>query len=233
MERGVTCTTGRHRRRNRVSRGPRGGTRAGRLLPISLLSILLVLAAAAPRVNAQTRSPGLGPSRITVIDPIGQGEEVEIPPLSVSNRAEERRTFAVDITFVGDQEELIPDPSWFRMEPQQFELEPGARQIVEVRMAVPRDAEVGDYRVLLRARTVQTADAGEGVAISPAVATVLRFSVRNVNFHFYDPLVDFYRDRSPFSWIGSALLAAVGAGYLFQLRYGIDLDFGLNVRKKE
>lgn len=182
---------------------------------------------------AQTLSPALSPSKIEVNDPIGQGDEVSLPSLGVFNRSGAPALFEMDTLFAASQEQHVPDRSWFRFEPQSFRLEADEGREVEVSLKVPRAAELGAYRVLLRVRTIPSEDASAaGTSVRAAVATTLLFSVKNVNFHFYDPVVDFFPDRAPFSYIGTGLLLGLLATYLFQRRYGLDVDFGIRLRRK-
>lgn len=201
---------------------------------IAIAVAVLALLSALPGVDAQQFSPAIAPSKIEVTEPLGQGDDVDLPPLSVANRSAFRATFEIDVTYIGDQAEGIPDLEWFHFEPQRFELDPGDGQVVEVRVSLPRNAKVGDYRALLRARTVATEGPGAaGVAITAAVATTVLFSVENVDFHFYDPTLDFLNDRAPFSYVGIGLLVAALAVYLFQMRYGVNVNFGIRLRRKE
>ena len=164
-------------------------------------------------------------------EPVGQCDDIRLPSLSVSNRTDEPTVFSVDATYIGDQEELAADPAWFRFDPERFTLEPGAGQVVNVRMNIPRDAKPGNYRVLLRARAEPPEAAGGGTVISAAVATTLLFTVENRNFHFYDPLVDFFQDRSPFSYIGLGLLALAVAIELLRRRFRLRISLGVERRE--
>lgn len=175
-------------------------------------------------------SPAVSPSKVAVIDPVGQGEDLRLPDLNVSNGGDEPGQFRMDLSHFGDQSERVPDSSWIRFSPERFRLEPGATQSVIVRLAVPREADVGEYRIFLRA-IAGPEEAQEGVAVIGAVAVTLTFSVENRNFHFYDPLVDFFQDRSPFSYLGVSLIGGLAIAYLFQRRFRIRIGFGVERRE--
>lgn len=216
-------------RRRRTSRLLPWALTVGTLSLIAAVGVLGVLSRGA-ELGAQS-SPVLAPSRMEVDEPIGQGEEVRLPSLSVSNQGAEPATITIDLTSLADQEELAPDASWFRFDPAEFVLEPQSGQVVTVRMEIPEDAEVGDYRALLRARATPGDPAeGTGAVITAAVASTLLFSVENRNFHFYDPLVDFFQDRSPFSYLGVSLIGGVGILYLFQRRFSVRIGIGVERR---
>lgn len=137
----------------------------------------------------------------------------------------------MELFAVADQNELAPDAEWFRFDPQTFELAPGTGQSVSVRLTVPRDAEPGEYRALLRARAGRLEGATTAVSVAAAVAATLRFTVENRNFHFYDPVTDFFSDRAPFSYIGVGLLLALLAAYLIRRRLRFRISFGVERRE--
>ena len=194
----------------------------------ALVALLLVSSAAVARADL---SPGVSPSRIKVDDPVGQGEDIRLPSLSISNRGDERGTFSADTSFIGDQQERIADASWFEFKPERIELEPGAGAVVAVRMRIPRDAEPGDYRTLLRIRAQPAASEGGGAVISAAVAATLLFTVENRDFHFYDPVTDFFTDRAPFSYVGVGMLLALFLAYLIRRRLRFRVSFGVERRE--
>ena len=203
----------------------------GESLSLSALVIsgLALLLAVSPAVAGP--SPGIAPSTIAVEEPIGQGDEIRLPSLSVSNLGDETAVFIIDVTHIGDQEERVSDPAWFRFDPQRFELEPGKGQSVSVRMDVPRDAQTGDYRVLLRARAEPGGEPAGGTVISAAVATTLTFTVENRNFHFYDPVTNFFQARAPYSYIGLALLEAASVALFLRRRFRFRFSVGVDRRE--
>jgi multisubunit Na+/H+ antiporter MnhB subunit len=72
---------------------------------------------------------------------------------------------------------------------------------------------------------------GGGAVISAAVATTLLFTVENRDFHFYDPVTDFFSERAPFSYIGVGLLLALLAAYLVWQRFKFRISFGVERRE--
>lgn len=201
------------------------------LLFVSLLAGLQATSLA-KRVAAQV-SPAISPAHLFVEQPLGQGEKLTLPPITISNAGDQPWVAVMSVSYVGDQEERLADPAWFDFSPSKFELAPGQRQLLTVRMSIPRDATPGDYRALLLVRPETTGADGGGVSLNVASAATVLFTVKNVNFHFYDPVVDFYTGRSPFSWIGTGLLLAVAAVYILQRRYGLTIDFGIQLSRKD
>lgn len=198
-----------------------------RRLAAAVLAATLVLVAAIPIAYA---GPGvaLGPSKMTFDDALGQGETVDLPTLVVRNGGDDPGLYTMDILRIVNQEELSADPSWFRFDPAQFELQPATTQLVRVKMQIPREAVVGEYLSLLRAAAGALEQQRGSAVATGAVASTLRFTVKNVNFHFYDPVIDFYGGRAPFSYIGTGMLLGLLAVYLFQRRYGLDINVGVS-----
>lgn len=196
--------------------------------PAGVLGVMLVLGGT---LTAQAGpSPAVAPSRIAVDEPLRQGDEIRLPDLRVSNGGDEPGQFRMDLSHFENQDELVPDASWLSLNPDEFRLEPGKRQSVSVRMIVPREAELGDYRVFLRA-IASPEEAQGAVTVSGAVAVTLTFTVENRNFHFYDPVTDFFSERAPYSYIGLALLLAVLVAQLLRRRFRFRFSVGVDRRE--
>lgn len=194
-------------------------------LAVAIFAAALVLIAAIPIASAGP-APGLSPSRITFDEPLGQGEKIDLPTMTVRNGGDAPGRFTMDLPHSSDQKELQADDSWFRFDPQRFELQPGDSQLVLVSMRIPRDAVVGEYLSLLRTSAAPL-ELGTGTIAIAAVAARMSFTVKNVNFHFYDPVVDFFQERAPFSYVGISMLLGLLAVYIFQRSYGLDINIGL------
>src|SRR5688572_22739649 len=152
--------------------------------------------------GAQTLSPSIAPSKMHVNHPLRQGQELALPPLSVGMPGDAAASIEIDILHIGDQPELVPNRSWFRFNPERFDTQPTRTTVVEARMSVPKEAAPGTYKVLLRARQIRDSSATvSGVGVTGAVASTLTFTVVNVDFKPWDPAVDFFRERAPFSYV--------------------------------
>jgi hypothetical protein len=203
--------------------------RAVRAVP--LLAAVLAGGVALSRADAQTVSPSIAPSKVAVNRELRQGEDITLPSLTVGMPGAAPATIEINVLHVGDQPELSPEGSWFRFEPQRFETTPGRNTVVAVHLNVPREAPPGTYKALLQARAVRNPAAPQGgVGISGAVASTLTFAVRDVHFRPWDPAVEFFQERAPFSYIGAGLIGGSVALYLLQSRYGV--DFNVRLRRK-
>jgi hypothetical protein len=202
-----------------------------RAVAVLAFAAFLMAAAVWDHGHAQTVSPSIAPSKVAVNRELRQGEEIALPSLTVGMPGSAPATIEINVLHVGEQPELSPEGSWFRFEPQRFETTPGRNTIVAVHLDIPREAPPGAYKALLQARAVRDPAAPQGgVGISGAVASTLTFAVRDVNFRPWDPAVNFFRERAPFSYIGAGLIGGSVGIYLLQSRYGV--DFNVRLRRK-
>jgi hypothetical protein len=200
-------------------------------LTLLFIAGALVAGVVSTRADAQTVSPSIAPSKVSVNRELRQGEDIVLPPLTVGMPGNAPATIEINVLHVGDQPELSPERAWFQFEPQRFETTPGRNTIVAVHLNIPREAPPGAYKALLQARAVRDPAAPQGgVGISGAVASTLTFAVRDVNFRPWDPAVEFFRERAPFSYIGAGLILGSVVLYLLSSRYGV--DFNVRLRRK-
>jgi len=172
---------------------------------------------------------GLTPSRITVSAPILQGERVRLPSLTVMNRGTESVQLTVSASPIAEQDEAVPTAEWFSMTPEQFVLEPGTQRDVTVHMSVPADAIPGRYATVLQVRGASSMGGG-GTSVSAVLGSPLSFNVERSNVSFYDPMLSFFTDRAPWSYVGVAVLLLTGAATFAFRRYQVDI--GIRVNRK-
>lgn len=159
--------------------------------PVALIAVLMGAVLAAPEVvGADGLSPSISPARIQVDTPIRQGQIVQLPGLSVSNRGAEAARYEVAVVAVADDESLPVPASWVRLQPATFELGGGEAIVVGVWLEVPGDATAGNYRARLRAMaTSSAAEGGTAVSVRAAVASDLRFTVVEHEERALEPVV--------------------------------------------
>ncbi len=211
--------------RCRTQQGLRGGRARRRL--VAVLCVLALLGHAAP-VSADPQ-PAIGPANVAVLEPVALGGEARMPSLTVMNHGDVAGAFVMSVIIVRDEERLAADPSWFTFEPQRMVIAPGGASDVRVLLRVPADAEEGVYRVLLVTHTEGSSFAEGGAAIRAGVATTLDFTVKDLSPGFFDPAVDWFQDRSPFSYIGVGLLVGLAAVQVLRMQF----DFSFEVRRRE
>lgn len=205
----------------RLSRGARF------LIPVAVLAVAWL---GHSRPASSDVVVAMSPSRIVIDAPVGQGEDVRLPSLTVRNRGSEPARFEVGVRPDSAEVEQAPPEDWFLISPREFDLQPGESQVAVVQMSVPRDAEPAEYRAILAAGT-RSDESGGGAAVRAVVGAPLLFQVANRDFHFYDPVVDFFAQRAPFSYVVPAALAGLGLILWVQRRYEIGL--GVQVRRRD
>lgn len=118
---------------------------------------------------------GISPGQIHADEPLNPGGRYRLPSLTVLNTGDVAGEFEIVVGYLAGQAERRPPESWFEFRPQRFSLAPGESQEVALALALPTRVEPGAYFALLEAHPVV---AGQGVAVSVAVATKLSFTVR-------------------------------------------------------
>lgn len=201
-----------------------------RVFSPKLLLIVLTLAcmSMADPANGEM-SVALSPSRISVDAPVGQGDAVRLPSLSVSNRGDESAHFRVEVRSQPGQHEREPAAEWFSITPRQFELGPGDTQIAVVEMVVPQDAPADAYRAVLTAGTSDPDGGQGGAALRAAVGAPLLFEVENRDFNFYDPVADIFQQLAPFSYAILGILVGVAGLSWLRSRYRV----GIHVERRQ
>jgi hypothetical protein len=147
---------------------------AGHVKVLLALTILLIdpvgFGSDSHAVEQQGVAIDLG--RIDVDDELDPGSSYQLPTVRVRNPGTIASGYRMAIQPIADT--LAPDEGWFVFTPASFELDPEARQPVEVTLRLPADAEAGTYEALVSA---QVAPAGEGARVGAAAATRLTFQV--------------------------------------------------------
>jgi hypothetical protein len=115
---------------------------------------------------------GVGLGKVSISEPLAPGGIYRLPDLPVVNTGKVPGEYHVTAT---DSKNV--SSTWLSFAPQSFRLEPGQSQLVRTTLTLPLTAPDGDYLVYLEASPVQNPQ--KGVAIGPAVATKLYFSVKS------------------------------------------------------
>ncbi|MGE0058475.1 MAG: hypothetical protein AB7T32_10880 [Dehalococcoidia bacterium] len=104
----------------------------------------------APALNAE-RGVGVTLGEITVNGSVKPGGQYHLPQIGVLNTGSTAEDYRLSLSFLTNRSELRPDESWLRFDPPIVRIEPGASQMVNVRLEVPTGARAGDYFALLEA----------------------------------------------------------------------------------
>lgn len=176
-----------------------------------ILIILLIsgLTAVAPAATFAKVGVGVGLGKINIDEHLKPGRIYRLPTLPVLNTGDEAGDYEVAVTFLSEQTQLRPAVTWFSFSPQQFRLDPGASQPVEVSLILPIQARPGDYFAFLEAHPVTAGQ--EGVTIGVAAATKLNFTIKpaGVLGATVERVRSFFTTTSPTSYIVLGVIAAV------------------------
>lgn len=127
-----------------------------------------------PSTATATQAVAVDLGRVDVSDELRAGERYTLPTLRVTNRGTETGWFAAAIEPIAGKESAPAE--WFRLDPERFELAPGASQPVSVVLVLPPDASPVRYEQLLAGQIVVDPSGG-GVSVGAAAASILTFEV--------------------------------------------------------
>lgn len=194
-----------------------------RILPLLAGALTIAAVAWQPAPAVADLGVGISHGEITIEDDLSRGGRYRVPSVTVTNTGTEPSRYEVVITFIQDQEEITPEPDWFRFDPQAFDLDPGQSQTVSIALNVGDGADPGDYFALIEAHPIQ---ADSGVTIGVAAATKLSFHV--------DPsstlelwrlrIAHFFDDNSPFSIVLPPTLAGLLLVYFISRRFRLRIE---------
>lgn len=142
-------------------------------LAIGLLTVVgaALLGAASA---AATTGVSIDVARIAVSEDLFAGGEYRLPTFGVRNPGTEPTSYHLTISYVDDQSALRPPQSWFDFAPAEVTLAPAGSRPIQTRLAIPPDAEPGDYAALIGP---QIASNDGGAEIGAAAAARLSFRV--------------------------------------------------------
>jgi hypothetical protein len=118
---------------------------------------------------------GITPGAVEVAEPIAPATDQVVGEVTVRNPGPQRTAYEMYAQEGPDG--LAISDTWFLFEPSTFELEPGATQVVAVRLRPDENANPGRYTALLTAAIVTSSDAPAAAQVSGAVATEASFVI--------------------------------------------------------
>lgn len=122
---------------------------------------------------------GVGLGSVKVNQTLAPGGVYKIADLPVINTGSEDATFQLKANLIEGpvlaQREPQKVSNWLNFSPQNFELAPSESEGVKVTLTLPFSAPAGEYKIFLEAAPQVSAQ--QGVAIGPAAATKLYFTV--------------------------------------------------------
>ncbi len=173
---------------------------------------------------------GVGTGKIVVDQILYPGTIYQLPDLTVVNTGDETSDYEVGVEYHEQQPEKMPARDWFIFSPQQFQLEPGKVQVVNMKLNLPVKTEPGKYFAYLEGRPLTKAESGV-TRIGIAAAAKLYFEVKAANavLGAYYKLTSFWKVYAPWPARITTALLIVAAIFIFK-RY---FNFNLKVSKKQ
>ena len=196
------------------------------LLGVSAL-LVLALAPCLTGVDAVRADVGVGVDlgRVTLEARLTPGGRYRLPTLTVSNPGDVAGAFRVRVTDPEEPGRTAPPEEWFRLEPQRFQLAPGASQPVQVALELPAGAQPGRYAAYLEASPV---GGDGGVQVGAAAATLVVFDVKPASRWEAWRLqaLQYLDDHSPWPQITAGMVLLAGGAALARrhLRIGVTIQ---------
>jgi hypothetical protein len=119
----------------------------------------------------------IDPGAVEVDQPIAPDIDSVLGEVTVRNPGSQRSAYTMYAQEASDGLPISAD--WFSFEPSDFELEPGASQVITVRIRPDAGASPGTYTALLTAALSTSADSPAAAQVSGAVATEAAFVIEN------------------------------------------------------
>jgi hypothetical protein len=189
------------------------------------LAVLLGLGAAlvssaAPVFASKAVSIDVG--TIAIRELLVPGGEYRLPTFGVRNPGTEPTSYVIAVSYVDGQEALQPPADWFTFSPASFSLDVGASQRVDTRLAIPTDAEPGDYTALVGPQIVGT---GTGASVGAGAAARLSFTVQPSSaFDAFLRQLFRFLAQNPWILVGAGLVLLLIVLWLLRRRFSISIS---------
>jgi hypothetical protein len=173
---------------------------------------------------------GVATGKIIVQEKLKPGIIYHLPPLTVVNTGDVPSDYAVTTSYFQNQPQLEPPVGWFIFTPDQFHLNPGKVQVVDIKLNLPINAKPGDYYAFLEAHPIQKAKAGVTV-IGIAAAAKLYFTIVPANIFqaIYYKITSFWQLYSPWTNYAAGVVAII----IIVLLIKNFLNVEINLKKKK
>ena len=185
---------------------------------------LIVLTLVSPASALAKLGVGVATGKIIIEEKLHPGTLYTLPPLTVLNTGDETATYALGISHLEKQAELIPQSSWFKYDPSTFELKPGGSQVVHITLTIPLKVEPGEYFAYLESHPVQVTGSGQ-TTVGIAAAAKLSFTVTPANLFMglYYRLLTLFRLYYPYDAIVLGLVALIVLILIFRSHFNFQI----------
>lgn len=174
---------------------------------------------------------GIGTAKVELNEALNPGSLHNLPSFSVINTGDEPSEYEVGVEYQENIPQLRPSREWFSFNPQQFHLDPGESQVVDIDLNLPVKAEPGDYFAYIEGRPMKKSTGGDGTSIGIAAAAKLYFSIKPANFFagVYYRVHSLWIKYAPWTYVVSGVIVATIAVNVLS-RF---ISFDVNIRKRK
>ena len=187
---------------------------------VGALLLVLVFSGVAQAQPRRGVSVDLG--RVTVREKLLPGATYTLPTLGVRNPGNVRTSYRLAVSAIAGQDVHSPDESWFRFSPRALTLAPSESRPVQVKLAIPADADPGTYEALVGARIASGAG---GAAVGAMAASRVRFTVDSSSTldAWLRSIGTFFSDHEPWSYLAPSLAALLALWWPLRNRFRLRL----------
>jgi hypothetical protein len=191
-----------------------------RIIACMVVSLVILTLCASPALASVGVGIDLG--KIELNESLVPGGTYHLPAVGIINTGSETSDYQVEIIYMDDQQELKPAIDWFRFEPQKFTLGAGVSKKVAITLQIPMHAGAGSYFALIEAHPVAQETGSASIAVGAATKLSFKIKEANIAVAAAHRVADFFRDSSPFIYIGFALFAVIVLIFIFRRSFRLN-----------
>jgi hypothetical protein len=202
----------------------------GALLVAMMAALAALWGLTAPATAEASVGVGVTVGAIRLDEPVQPGAIERLPSTYVVNSGSEPTTYAVTVMGMIAPGRQIADPAWFDLTPSLVHLAASRTVKIEIELAVPANAEPGDYLALVAARPAADAS-GSSVGITAATKVLFSVAPSNLLWAAYYRARSIFRLYAPWSYVAAGSVLAAMILWWFFSRFSI--SFGLAKKRRQ
>jgi len=197
------------------------------------ITFLLLFLLFPARVGAKI-GVGVGTGKIVVENELKAGMIYQLPPLTIINTGDVPSDYIVSTSYFDTQPELRPPLEWFTFSPEDFRLDPGQVQVVQIKVNLPLKTVPGKYFTYLEGRPIKKSEDGK-TSIAIAAAAKLYFTVAPANFiqAVYYKIASLWKIYSPWTDRAGILILVMIVVFFFKRFFNLQIRVKKPVEKSK
>jgi len=167
---------------------------------------------------------GVGTGKIVVENELKAGMIYQLPPLTIINTGDVPSDYVVSTSYFDTQPELRPPLEWFTFSPEDFRLDPGQVQVVQIKVNLPLKTVPGKYFTYLEGRPIKKSEDGK-TSIGIAAAAKLYFTIAPANFiqAVYYKIASLWKIYSPWTDRAGILILVMIVVFFFKRFFNLQI----------